>query len=107
MPQTPHSFGLRIVGKDLLWPGKGPLGVDDPVLAVEPVFERGKGRLVPQGATGPPEPQLSVAVGAGEPVEELASEEPGDDLDRKQVAGVAPDPAALLGAQAAAGDDAV
>ena len=103
---TPHSLGLHIVGEDRLGSAKGPLGVDDPALAMEGGYhlvEDGSGSV---GVAEACEVEATVETEPPEPVEHLSAEQGREDPDGEEEVVVGLVPAAVV-VEGTAGDDAM
>ena len=95
------------VVENLLGPGEGALGVDDPLGLAERLEVAGEGVGVIERGEGVAELEPAGAEGLLEPFEEEAAEQAGEDANGEEEAGAAGDPEVTLGSDAAAGDDAV
>src|SRR5438034_914199 len=74
-----HAVGVAAeVVEDLRGAAEGPLGVDDPLLAIELIEERAEGPRVGQVGDGPGELEFPALPGPRERGQELPAEEPGE-----------------------------
>ena len=98
---------LAEVVEDLVGPGEGALGVDDPLGLAEGLEVASEGVGVIERGEGVAELEPAGAEGLLEQFEEEAAEQAGEDANGEEEAGAAGDPAVTVGSDAAAGDDAV
>src|SRR5882724_10750915 len=95
------------VAKDLRGAGERALRVDDPVVAVELLFEADEGPWVGELGAGAGEIESARGVLAGEGGKELPAEQAGEDAHKQEMVGARTEPARPIGGQPAAGDEAV
>ena len=93
------------VGEDGVGSAKRPLGIDDPFDLAQ-CSEKGlEGCRLGEGGLVGEELQSPGLVGGVQPVEEQATEEPGEDRNGEEKAEPAGDPALAIGRDAASRDD--
>ncbi|XXT69410.1 hypothetical protein WMF14_03040 [Sorangium sp. So ce693] len=95
------------VGKDLLGPSEGRLGLNHPGLAIERVEQRSEGSGVGQRGGPAGQVELSLVIGLPKRGEQPAAEELAENLHREEVAAPPLDPARAVEREPAADDDAV
>lgn len=97
-----HPMGrAAAILQDLLRPGKGPLGVHDPILGVEPIHEAWEARGGPEFLRLLPPDEVLLCVGLPQGGEKLATKDLAQGLNRQETVRVAWHPGRPLGGEGA------
>jgi hypothetical protein len=100
------SIGAE-VAEHMLRPAEGWLGVDDPVMAEESAQPTGEGTWFSQRAEMSVELKLATGEGLLQRGDELAAEDPTEDLDRQEEGSVGTDPVGVVRGETAGSDNTV
>ena len=109
-PGVGDGHAMRVapqVAKNVLGSGERPLGKDHPLLLVQPIQQVGKNAPVGQCRNTAAQVQAFAPVEFLQSCQELTLEQFRQGLDRQQIVRPRGQPAAAIGRQAPAGDDAM
>jgi hypothetical protein len=95
------------VTKDMVWPGEGGGGVDDPVGGAEVMDKRSEGLRIGESGQTAVEREFPLFIESQELLQKQTSKEPGQNADREEEVGRGVDPAGSVDGESAGGDEAV